>query len=643
MEFACPAQKATFEHLERVAPGVPLLALGQTVFWDEPLKAGVALGLIRHDIGREFYAGIHDTDYFAKMPRGGPGQGYQAFPHNDTTTRGLWSAAGEFSSLFGSETVVSREMLQAAGLKLAKIERERPGVLDSATEAFGWRGIAALGQDTRVTAETPLGPLFATLMSTLDWATDETVGRISGDEATAKADELRSLVCEAGDKYETKSLSEFYAALLPQVYGFVAGRQVPITPTRTTKLLRFNKETAGQRRFELVDRFLRPESRLAARTAYDEVVQGTEVYTLDRFGSWAIPFDLVVPGHGRGTLRIAPKAVIVMTPQPLFITTKKPVASIQDLAEAVERKFGADCTLVGKAITLIGMLAREFVFVFHEGASSYVTQSRALHQRLEMTDVHPILRVRYDAWSSLKSCETWLKVPEPMRDPFGAEELCGPSFASRWKSVAAEQKELLKQLGELRRPLELIRFLAKRGWGSWNELAVTYEGLHDQLAKLNEQIGAIREEKQVALNKIREAVADRLRAEEAMGAHWRARIFDKEHTAEDLAERQRLALAVHAAITKRENLKKQFKDLQIKQTEVVRSAATLKAHQARKNLELEAELKRLRLARHAIITSKGLERASRRPSAWWFPMVSPDGAWFRETTCHADYYVEPLA
>src|SRR5690348_12275153 len=86
--------------LEQIAPGAPFLALGQTVFWDEPMKSGIALSSRRLGYHRPFVAGVHDTDYFAKLPSGRrqPGK-FQAFPHNDTTTKGIWSAAGEFSTL----------------------------------------------------------------------------------------------------------------------------------------------------------------------------------------------------------------------------------------------------------------------------------------------------------------------------------------------------------------------------------------------------------------------------------------------------------------------------------------------------------------------------------------------------------------
>src|SRR5436190_4069590 len=154
METQTLSVKEALGRLEKIAPDAPFLALGQTVFWDEPMKAGIALASKRLGYKREFVAGVHDTDYFAKLPSGKrqPGK-FKAFPHNDTTTKGLWSAAGEFSSLFGSETVVTREKLQSGGLRVERVRRARPDILDEATEAWGWRGVVSLDDAPPVTAE----------------------------------------------------------------------------------------------------------------------------------------------------------------------------------------------------------------------------------------------------------------------------------------------------------------------------------------------------------------------------------------------------------------------------------------------------------------------------------------------------------
>lgn len=649
VDSSCPSQARVLAELQEMAPDAPFLALGQTVFWDEPLKSGLALTSKKLGYGRKFVAGVHDTDYFAKMPGSKPNGGYRAFPHNDTTTKGLWSAAGEFSSLLGSETVVSVKLLHAAGLKLAKLVRERPGVLDEATEAWGWRGVASLGAEPTVTAETPIGPLFPVLNETLSWALETSVATIAGrDRAAARAlaDQLETIVCDTYEVCDQQTLSSFFRRLLPEMYSLTAGEAIDLETTATTELLRFNSSTAKLPRFDLLELFVSPSTRLDARQAYDAAIKGSEIYPLERFGSGAIPFDLVIPGRGRGTIRLGTKAIVVMTPEPQFITLKKPLESAQQMAEAIERKFGPNCTVVGKAVTLIGSLAREFVFVFHEGASSYVTYSADLHRRLAAIGhplaLHPILRIKYEAWDALDQCCTWFELPEPFRRPFGVEDLCSPSFAARWRKVAEEQKQLLARLGEVHRPLDLIRMLSEKVGGSWEKLAHEYEQIHHALDHLNSRIAEIKRQKHEVLEQIRQAKCDRVDAEIRKGNHWRERIFEKQPVEADWEERKRLTAAVEEAIQRRRRLSQEWHKLQAHQDAVVGSAEVQKAHESRRNIELEIEFKRLNLVREAVITSHGLEKSGHRPSAWWFPLVSSDGCWFKETMRKAEYRLEPL-
>jgi hypothetical protein len=637
--------------LQELAPDAPFLALGQTVFWDEPMKAGVALESRRLGYKRRLVAGVHDTDYFAKLPSGKrqPGK-FVTLPHNDTATRGLWSAAAEFSTLFGSETVVTRDMLVHAGLRIEKLRNKRPDFLDEATEAWGWRGIVSMDENPPVTAELPLRQVFPELQAAFNWALDSSVECIAGagrDNAEELADQLRTALCDAREAETTGTLAGLYRRLLQDFYSFTANAPIDVETTATTELLRFNRETAGHARFDLLDVFVNAKTKELACEAYDQAVHGSGLYGLARFGTGAIPFDVVIPGHGRGTIRIGNRGIVLNTRQPQFITLKRPIQSVQDLAAAIEGKFGPNCVVVGKAVTLIGMLAREFVFVFHEGASGYVKHSRELHRLLAEGGVslalNPILRIRYRAWEALQVCCSWLRLPEPFQRPFGTEEVCAPSFAARWREVSTEQEGLLQKLGELRRPIDLIRFLDSSQGGSWQCLGEEYEGLHEKLEELRSRLESLRQER-IALYQVRRQLkVDRVAAEGAKGAHFRERIFEKEPSEADLEERRRLSAEVQDIIHRQVNTDMRIRELLHEQREVVQDPEIVRVHERRRAIEMEAELKRLRLIRQAVITSKGLERASLRPSAWWFRLVCPDGLWFRETVKSADYYLESLS
>lgn len=636
--------------LERVAPGAPLLALGQTVFWDEPMKAGIALASQRAGYTRRFIAGVHDTDYFAKFPTAHhqPGR-FKGLPHNDTTTKGLWSAAGEFSALFGSETVITKEMLAHAGLRIAMLERVKPGFLDKATEAWGWRGVASLDEKPPITAEVCLRQVWPELEATFDWALNTSLDCLFGqyrEDGETQEDILKTYLCDTQAEDGKKRLVDCYQELLPNMAKFCTGEAPVMETTRTTELLRFNTSTFHLPRFELVSCFVDQDTRLNAQEAYNASVEGSGIFGLSRFGTGAIPFDLVIPGKGRGTIRLGTRGAVIETREPQFLTFKKPLTSLAELAAAVEAKFGPDCALVGKAVSLIGMLAREFVFVFHEGASGYVGRSRDLHRRLAengcQLEINPILRVRYSAWDALISSTSWLQLPDVLQGPFGVEHIWAQSFARKWKSVVEEQETVLERLGQLKRPIDLIRYLEETAGGSWNKLADEYEGLHSSLGSLHEKLQCLRDQRQKLYKTIRRLRAERVKAEIAKGDHFRWKIFEKEPTAEDLAERESLTHEIDRLIHEQAEARRQMRETWHRQDELVKCEDILRIHERRRALEMEAEFRRLKLIRNAVIASKGLIHASHRPSAWWFPLVSPDGKWFRDTMAGASCYLEPL-
>ena len=637
------------ERLDAVAPGVPLLALGQTVFWDEPMKAGLALAAAASSPSRPFIAGVHDTDYFAKAPRGIGVRGYTALPHNDTTTQNLWSAAAEFSTLFGGETVVTRDRLTQHGVSLGRLGHGRPGLMDELTEAWGWRGLAAAPDDDRIAAETPLHAVLGPLFDTLEWAVQSTLDCLTGpaqEAARRQADHLLSLVCEGTDEGAGDTLADYYERIVPGLYSFAAGEKVPLQTTRTTELLAFNPRTCDRERFAILDLFLNPETRAAARHAYDRAVQGTEMYTLDRFGAGAVPFDVVIPGRGRGTLRVGTRGLLIMTPDILAVSYKRAPTNRQELAALLEERFGPGVTLVGKAVTLISLLAREFVFVFHEGASGYVSRSRTFHRYLAEAGhpqpVHPLVRVGYSTWEALDEVNAWFRLPEPLRRPFGADELSGVGFSARMGQVRERAYVLLDELKAIRSPRELVRYLERTQTKAWSCPAQRYDQVQSILGEMAKSVAERRAAKRQLVDQAHALAQETQAAARALGEHWRDAIFEKDPTPDDWARREELVAELKAKQAQVDATWSAWRQQQAELDAFTELPEIVEAKRTRDALVFEAELTRVRLIREAILATDGLARPSHRPSAWWFPLVSPQGQWFRAVHRRARYRFEPL-
>ncbi len=633
-----PSVAGTLRRLREEAPGVPLLALGQSVFWDEPLKAMLPILAEAVNEPVSLVAGVHDTDYFAKLPGGVESdKRFIALPKNDGSTRDFWSAAGEFSALFGSETPVTREALAAAGVSIDRIARGDADALDKATEAWGWRGIAYNNASPKVTSEVPIHHAFDAIESTFAWALEQSRACLEeGEPSDIVIDQLRTILCDARDGCPGQTLAEFYECMLPRLHQIVTGRPSQAEITRTGKLLRLNKETAGLPRFAFVDLFLNPQTADEAKQAYDDAIAHSEVYTLDKFGTGAIPFDLVIPGEGRGTIRLTPKMLVVMTPDPKFIKLEKPVESIHDLAAVVENAFG-NVVLVGKAITLIAMMAAEYVFAFYEGASMYVAQTRKMIEALKEREIEvtakPILRIELDAWDALKNTNRWFRLPEPLRGPFGADVVSGATIASAWKCVSDQQQKNLDALGKARTVSDLLQALQAMRGGRWQTLREEYESLRKKMSPFdavvrdyNSQIASTHE--RLREIKARWAVAERLRGEAFRnGKH---------------EERDKLGDELTGLRLERRDLWDRLSDIRRQKSEAASAPEVRAIRDRRLKIEREAEIARLRTVREAIMATIGMEKTSRRPAAWWFPLVCPDGKWFEGQLCDVRLRLEPL-
>jgi len=677
---ADPSVLTVLETIRECWPDVPFLALGQTVFWDEPVKAVWRRLLDENLPGAKMIAGVHDTDYFAKTSAHvGSDQKFVALPHDDGKTRDLWSAAGELSALLGSESVPTRAMFLSKNVPFDWLGKTYPGgksaLYADKTQAWGWRGIVHTESHSVIAHDIPIRDIQAALLEQLDWGFAESLACLADEGSRTRGIELAAAVRGWVLEFlETCSdscrLSDLYQTLLPRFYRLLLGAYPSdFQTTSSLSLFQFNRATFSKERFSLIGFFLDPKTRPVARAAYDEAVGGSRsgIYTLEAFGPGAIPFDLVIPGVGRGTIRLAPAALIVeTTPVETFVPLSTPVATLEHLAALVEDHFGPDAALVGKAVTLADMIASEFLVVFHETASGYTALTRAMNAHLAKNGLpltlHPIIRLSYPTWDALVAVmhEIILRLPGHLAATFGVETLSARDFAGQWREAVGASRRLLRQSSELSSLRALLGYLEGRDAQCWCDRLGEYEAALQALAEIARHSETLRgrieehsEEMAVWQKELQEL-------ERRKGEDWRQHLKplmvqrDASLNSTEAAQKQRQIdrqIAIRAtafdepiAVCRERIAATRYllAEFQRHRREMERGSEATKARVKIAEITREAQMARLELVRSAFLTIESLEHTQLRPTSWWLPLVDSTGAWFAALAAGTQARLEEL-
>lgn len=537
-----PSAAAALNALQTQYPGVPFLALGQTALWDEPMKAVWRRLLDVHCPEAVLVAGVHDTDYFAKTAAHILSDDrYVALPHDDGRTRDLWSAAGEMSSLFGSESVPTRALYRSKGVPFDALAQDYPGGKDALyaeqTAAWGWRGVVSTVSAEVIVRDIAVQDVLAALLSQMEWAFSESLACLSGEEtrerAAAIAAEITGWVTGFGQTCDANCrLPDLYETLLPRLYALLLG-ELPraFETTSSTRLFQFNRQTCGRARFALLDCFLSAATRKEACRAYNAAVAGSGIYSLEAFGEGALPFDVVLPSGGRGTLSVTRQGAAVRAGGQTISVPGGPVDSREALAAALETAFGSGVVLVGKAVTLVDMIAAEWLVVFHETASGYTGRTRAFNDRLASAGLpqrlYPVVRLAYPTWDALSAApeSAAFDLPPHLRAAFGAGTVTAPQFARDWRTVVAQQRALLEDSARLRRTRDLLSYLEGKDGECWCERLAGYEAALTVLKEAAQQSATLAgriAEHRAQLNAWRR---ERQELERRSGEDWRRSVM----------------------------------------------------------------------------------------------------------------------
>lgn len=656
--------------------GAPLAHFGQTVFWDEPTKALLLPAMAEAGTPMSVWAGVHDTDYFSKLPPSPGIEGPAAvLPANDGTTRDLWAAAGECAIPFGGEHRVTLRFLSRHGVPVSRLIELTPGgrqaFVETHTEAYGWRGLARIGGDdvtARDVRTRDIGPYIQELFR---WALQASLDLIADEETRLSAERYASQMLRRLDQavqaHADDSLTECFRTILYELITQLAGGHSDLlSVTASSVEMCFNKATCDRRRFQPLDPFLNAGTRGEACRAYNQAVAHTGIYALDDLGEGALPFDLVVPGRGRGSLRCTRTDVYVDLPEgSVTIGSARGLAKRCQLAALIERRFGSDCALVGKALVFPLMLLSETTMVLAEQGSPYIsTGTRRLAEGLRDAGVQltigPVLRLRYHTFDAMCALDCELCLPEHLADAFGSNRITAKEFSRRWRDVVAEQRRLLDQLRECQGPRTVLEIMADRDPRCAERLR-RYECLrrrmreHGQvLARMSDELRSITEEAEEVNRQVRELEGEsgRLRRER-LKPLWQA--LDACPSPEDYeslrsqiaaveSERQQIQARIRDLRLKAHNLEQRWLNQRRAIAREQRTGLSSVIHEETHGIEDAAAWDRLRLVRSAYLTIQ-LEAANRRPSAWWFPLLSrqaPPGEWYTEVQRRAEAWLEVL-
>ena len=134
----------------------------------------------------------------------------------------------------------------------------------------------------------------------------------------------------------------------------------------------------------------------------------------------------------------------------------------------------------------------------------------------------------------------------------------------------------------------------------------------------------------------RRAQAEMLQQEEAETENLRVQI------AAQMPQRENLSREIETSRTRARDFKREAKTKTAQRVALERNQETRDLRAVITRCEYEAELERLHRVRDTIITSESLRYTNYRPTAWWFPLVSPDGKWFDGLVATAKARLEEL-
>ncbi len=588
--------------------GVPFLALGQTVLWDEPTKIALKYWLDKLYPESVFIFGVHNTDYFAKSPIASDKDAYILMSHNDNSTRDLWASTIEISRPFGSENHPTLQFFRRCNVPINSIvpNEKKNEFLDEITSCWGWMAVVKSGTRSIVACDVKLQDILEKLIELIVWGTCG-VRDIIGERGCIKdfCDRIREFILDYAKKNVNATITDLFKELYRWFWEELIG-YIPqdIIITSSLELFRFNTKTYDLPRFSIIEGFINPYMSNIYKNCYNNAVKDSGIYSLDYFGYGAIPFDLVIPGKERGTILIQPKFLIIEGEEEIRVPLDNPITSLKDLAEIIEKNFGENSAIIGKAVVLLSMIRSEFILVFNERGSLYYNLTFNMERMLEENGIHtefyPILRLRYGTWDLIEDIDREITLPDYMRIAFGKDVISLKEFSIKWRNVVKEQESFIHKVANTRKPREIMKFLIEIKENEWEEKLNLYNQLKQDL------------------------ISKRLPIE----ANW-----------QKMRELKEKLKGINNP-TERRQLKEEIRRLRDEAWRMEKSREIKEIREKLKEIEREVERKKAEILRYSYLVKENLPYTHCRPSAWWFIAMDPSRKWFKNLVEKLDGYTE---
>jgi hypothetical protein len=311
------------------------------------------------------------------------------------------------------------------------------------------------------------------------------------------------------------------------------------------------------------------------------------------------------------------------------------------------------------------MFLSEAVMVLADGGSAYLATSTArlvdgLLARGMRLRLQPVLRLRYHALDALDALDTVFALPPHLAAGFGRGSLPASEFAREWRSVVARHGDLLAELSKSHGAGVVLREAAAESADAAERLR-RYGCIRCRMRQHGEDLRALSASLRAKAEEAEALRARRLELEARSGLVrretivplWRAlergadgptteSVTARAAEAEDV--RREIREEIGAIRAESARVEREWRDMRTELRRQQSHGVPAFVHAEMHAIEEQAGWDRLRLVRRALMI-RGLDLASRRPTAWWFPFLGggpSGGPWYAEVARRCEAWFEHL-